>query len=262
MDPTRERLMCFELWGGNRTADHALELPGLTGWVHSAPLESASGGGDVHYFSVCSKGRISRIVVADVAGHGSHASSMAETLHLVLRRHTDNWDQSALMRELNDAFARLSTDSLYATAAVLGFYSETGELLFSSAGHPPPLWYRAREKSWHLLEDRTPFAVDIEGLPLGLIPGTSYSQTAVQLDPGDMLMLYTDGLTEAIDPANNQLGQVGLLGLVRPLAAESAVKVIRAVLQGVAAFRGKAGRRDDDTLVVLRRAGNDNTIDP
>jgi sigma-B regulation protein RsbU (phosphoserine phosphatase) len=195
--------------------------------------------------------------VADVAGHGSRARATAENLHSVLQRYTNNWDQSALVRELNDAFARHSAENRYATAVVLGFYSETGELLFSSAGHPPPLWYRSREESWHFLENCTPFAVDIEGLPLGLIPGTSYSQTAVRLDPGDMLILYTDGITEAIDSAKNQLGQLGLLNLVRTLAVESALEVIRAVLAGVGAFRGKAGRRDDETLVVLRRSDDD-----
>ena len=114
-----------------------MELPGLAGWVYSTPLEPGLGGGDVHYLSVCSKGRLSRVAVADVAGHGSHASSVAESLRKILQRHTDNWDQSTLMQELNEAFARESTMSEFATAAVLGFYLETGELLFSSAGHPP-----------------------------------------------------------------------------------------------------------------------------
>jgi len=254
MDSTGGRLACFELWGGNCAADHAVELPGLAGWIYAAPLDPACGGGDVYYFSVCSHGRISRVVVADVAGHGNRARAAAENLHSVLQRYTDHWDQSALMRELNEAFTRRSPENPYATAAVLGFYFETGELLFSSAGHPPPLWYRSRDESWHFLEDCTPFAVDIEGLPLGLIPGTSYSQTAVRLDPGDVLILYTDGITEAIDSAKNQLGQLGLRNLARTSAAESALQVIRALLAGVGAFRGKAGRRDDETLVVLRRS--------
>lgn len=253
MNEINARLACFELWGGNRSADHPVELPGLAGWVYSAPLDPDSGGGDVHYFSVCSRGLLSRIAVADVAGHGNRASSMAESLRFMLQRHTDNWDQSALMQELNDAFVRESVGSPYATAAVLGFYLETGELLFSSAGHPPPLWYRAREKSWHLLQDCTPFAVDIEGLPLGLIPGTGYSQTGVRLGVGDLLVLYTDGITEAIDSSNNELGQTGFLELARTLAAESPVKAIRALLSGIRTFRGDASRRDDDTLVVLGR---------
>jgi phosphoserine phosphatase RsbU/P len=256
MNEINARFACFELWGGNRRADHPVELPGLAGWVYSSPLDPAWGGGDVHYFSVCSRGSISRTAVADVAGHGSLANSMAESFRTVLQRHTDHWDQSELMQELNDAFVRSPLERPYATAAVLGFYPETGELLFSSAGHPPPLWYRAAEKSWHFLMDCTPFAVEIEGLPLGVIPGTNYSQTGVRLSPSDTLVLYTDGITEARDSSNHELGQAGLMDLVRTFVPESPVKMVQALLSGVRAFRGDARRRDDDTLVVLQRVGN------
>lgn len=255
MNGTSARLACFELWGGNHSADHPVELPGLLGWVYSAPLDSGSGGGDVHYFSVCSKGMVSRIAVADVAGHGPQANSMAVNLRHALMHHTDHWDQSALMQELNEAFLRASEDSPYATAAVLGFYRETGELLFSNAGHPPPLWYRASERSWHFLEDCTPFAVDIEGLPLGVIPGTTYSQTAVQIGFSDLLVLYTDGITETIDSSNNELGTTGLLEMAKTLALKSPVDVIRGLTSDIRTFRGGARRRDDDTLIVLQRVG-------
>lgn len=253
MSEKGSRLACFELWGGNHSADHAVELPGLAGWVYSRPLDTDAGGGDVHYFSVCSKGMVSRVALADVAGHGNGASSMAQNLRHVLQRHTDNWDQSALMRELNEAFASESVHSQFATAAVLGFYFETGELLFSSAGHPPVLWHRARENSWDLLQDGTPFAVDIEGLPLGLIPGTTYSQTGVRLGADDMLILYTDGITEATDSSGNEFGQRGLIDLARGLEVESPVQVSQALTSGVEAFRGDEPRRDDETLVVLQR---------
>lgn len=254
MEDINVRLSCFELWGGNHSADHSVELPGLAGWVYSAPLDSGSGGGDVHYFSVCSKGMVSRIAVADVSGHGSHASSMAEKLRSVLQRHTNNWDQSTLMRELNEAFARESVAGHFATAAVLGFYLETGELLFSSAGHPPVLWYRAREESWEVLQECTQFAVEIAGLPLGLIPGTTYCQTGVRLAKDDMLVLYTDGITEAMDVSGNELGQSGLLQLARSVAADSSAEMCRGLIRGIQAFRGGSPRRDDETLVVLRHS--------
>ncbi|HXJ92798.1 MAG TPA: PP2C family protein-serine/threonine phosphatase [Terriglobia bacterium] len=253
MTEISSRLTCFELWGGNRSEDHAVELPGLAGWVYSQPLEPGAGGGDVHYLSVCSKGMVSRVALADVAGHGRSASFTAENLRHVLQRHTDNWDQSALMREVNEAFAGESVDGHFATAAVLGFYFETGELLFSNAGHLPVLWYHAGGRSWDLLEDGTPFAVDVEGLPLGLIPGTTYSQTAVRLGANDVLVLYTDGITEAMDVSGNELGQRGLLNLARGVEVDSPAQVSRALTAGAAAFRGNGPRRDDETLVVLQR---------
>jgi sigma-B regulation protein RsbU (phosphoserine phosphatase) len=247
------RLACFELWGGNHSADHSVELPGLAGWVYSQPLEPDAGGGDVHYLSVCSKGMVSRVALADVAGHGRAASLMAENLRHVLQRHTDNWDQSILMRELNEAFATHLVEGEYATAAVLGFYFETGELLFTNAGHPPVLWYHAGRHSWDLLEHGTPFAVDIEGLPLGLIPGTTYSQTAVRLSTNDMLVLYTDGISETMNSSGSELGHRGLLDLARGLHLGSPAQVSQGLMSGTEAFRGDGPRRDDETLVVLQR---------
>jgi phosphoserine phosphatase RsbU/P len=252
MNEISARLACFELWGGNSSAEHSIELPGLTGWVHSAPLNAVSSGGDVHYFSVCSKGMVSRIAVADVAGHGPRASSTAVKLRDALKSHTDHWDQSALMQELNKAFLVASVTTQYATATVLSFYLPSGELLFTSAGHPPALWYRSRERSWELLEDSTPFSAEIEGLPLGLIPGTSYSQTGVVLGPGDMLVLYTDGITEARNPSGHQLGSAGLLEYARTIAAEAPVDVSQALISLVNAFRAGRPRNDDETLVVLQ----------
>ncbi len=252
MSAGSERLACFELWGGNRDADHLVELPGLAGWVYSAPFDPGSGGGDVHYISVCSRGLISRIVVADVAGHGSDASRIAQNLRSVLQRHTNNRDQSALMRELNQAFVPRAVRSQYATAAVFSFYVETAELVFSNAGHPPALWYRVKEDSWELLEDDTAFAVEIEGLPLGLIPGTSYSQTGVRLGVGDALVLYTDGITEAMDSSGAELGHTGLLKLARGLEVGAPADMARELIAGVRRFTGNTRPRDDETLVVLQ----------
>jgi sigma-B regulation protein RsbU (phosphoserine phosphatase) len=253
MGDNNTRLACFEQWGGNRKAEFPIELPGLTGWVHSVPIEPDAGGGDVHYMSVCSQGRVSRIALADVAGHGPSASSVAERLRETLRAHTNNWDQSALMRELSDAFLEGSTQVQFATAAVLGFYVETSEMLFTNAGHPPPLWFRAREKKWELLQDSTPFAREIKDLPLGLIAGTNYSQTGVQLGPNDLLLLYTDGITEARDERGNDLGEKGLVDLAGGAPVASPIAFAEGLLAGLRAFRGSAPRRDDETIVVLQR---------
>jgi serine phosphatase RsbU (regulator of sigma subunit) len=252
-DNADRRWACFELWGGNRKVAHAVELPGLIGWIQSTPLEPATGGGDVHYVSVCNRGMTSRIALADVAGHGDLASAVAERLRDVLQRHTNNWDQSVLMRELNDAFLEGATGVQYATAVVLGFYRQTGELLFTNAGHLPPFWYHLEEQKWEVLKAGTPHARDVEGLPLGVIPGTHYTQTAVGLGLNDLVVLYTDGLTEARDESGDMLGEERLLGLARECPVESPASTARGLLDRVATFRGRSQHRDDETLVVLQR---------
>jgi sigma-B regulation protein RsbU (phosphoserine phosphatase) len=156
------------------------------------------------------------------------------------------------MRELNEAFVREAVHSQFATATVIGFYRETGEMLFSSAGHPPPLWYRAQEKSWEVLQDNIPYAVQIGGLPLGLIPGTAYSQTGVRLAKGDKVVLYTDGITEAKNPSDSELGQEGLLEIVRALEPGSPADTCLDLLTAVQTFRGGEPRHDDETVLVLQ----------
>ena len=250
------RLACFELWGGNGKSAHEIELPGLLGWICCTPFGHATGGGDVHYMSVCSKGQVSRIALADVAGHGESASSLAERLRRVLQQHTDNWDQSALMRELNEAFQRDAKGVQFATAVVLGFYFGTGQLLFTNAGHLPLLWHHAESVIWDWLEERTPHAKAVADLPLGLISGTAYAQTAVELSRGDLLLLFTDGITESRNESGRELGQEGLLALVRGLpmdSLEGPVTFGHALVGSFERFRGSAPQRDDETLVVLQR---------
>jgi sigma-B regulation protein RsbU (phosphoserine phosphatase) len=191
--------------------------------------------------------------LADVSGHGPSANSVAENLREKLRAHTDNWDQSLLMRELSDAFHEGQTRGRFATAAVLGFYVETSELLFTIAGHPPALWYRAAEPAWDFLQENTRFSQDVQDLPLGLIQGTTYSQTAVHLDPNDLLVLYTDGITETRNKAGQELGVKGFLELARIAPLGEPEGFGRALLAKVEEFRGPSPRRDDETVVVLKR---------
>jgi phosphoserine phosphatase RsbU/P len=246
------KLACMEVWGGNRSKAQSVDLPGLFGWVYSYPLGPSRGGGDVHYLSVCNKGLLSRVAVADVSGHGQAANLVAERLRVLIHKHINTWDQSALMREINEAFHKDRTGIEYATAIVLGFHLPSC-LLFSNAGHLPPLWYHAAEGKWDFLEDNTPRAMRVEGLPLGIIPMTEYRQTGVQVGLKDLLVIYTDGITEVVDEAGDELGKERLLELVNVCPVESPLTTGKALLTAVQAFQGSALTCDDQTLVVLQR---------
>ena len=247
------RLACLELRGGNHLAAYSAELPGLAGWVSCRPLRPSPRGGDLYYLSACSHGVIARVALADVAGHGEGVSAAAVRLRDALRQHLDHWDQSTLIRQLNDNFLKGSRQVQYATAFLASYYADTGELLFTNAGHVPPLWYRASTREWNLLYDTTPLSKEIVDLPLGLIAGTSYSQTAVQLEPGDLLLLYTDGVSESFDQTGEQLGLDRLLSIARTLPTESAAAAGKGLLSGAARFRGGVPAADDETVVVLHR---------
>lgn len=247
------RLECLEVWGGNRRVDHAVNLPGLVGWIHSDPVEPANLGGDVHYFSVCFKGIISRFALADVSGHGRSSSVVAKLLRDLIRKYINTWDQSELMRELNESLRSKQRGEQYATAALFAYCHPTRELVFTNAGHPPALWYHARSRTWDWFEPATTFARSIEGLPLGLIPGTDYVQVAVQLDRNDVMIVYTDGITDARDTAGNMLGAGGLLEIVQNLPVESPALAANGLRAAVRSFRGNALRDDDQSFLILRQ---------
>ena len=247
------RLACLELYGGNGAALYRAELPGLNAWVSCRPLYPATSGGDLYYLSTCSNGSISRVTIADVAGHGEGVSGASATLRDALREHADDWDQSALIQRLNHTLLGKYADSTFATAFLMSHYAESGELLFTNAGHLPPLWYHAGLRQWTFLQDTTPYSREIADLPLGVIPGTVYTQTAVQLEPDDLLLLYTDGVTESRDDRGEQLGLSSLLEMARSLPAGSASAAGEAFLAALERFRGSVLAEDDETVVSLHR---------
>ena len=252
---TPQRLSCLELRGGNHHATYSAELPGLDAWVSCRPLRPAANGGDLYYLSVCSKGAISRVALADVAGHGETVSRAATRLQEALRLHADHWDQSLLIRHLNDTFLNGGEGALeYATAFLVSYYGQSGELLFTNAGHPPPLWFKAETGEWSALRESTPLARSVTDLPLGIISGTEYSQTAVELGKGDLLILYTDGISESRNEAGEMLGLRRLLDLARQLPAGSAGETGPALLAAVESYRGATLAADDETVVVLQRS--------
>jgi sigma-B regulation protein RsbU (phosphoserine phosphatase) len=245
-------LMCNEVWGGNRKVVRTVQLASVTAWMASVPLDEGEGGGDLYYMSVCNHGLISRVALADVSGHGRVVSAMTETLQKLMHENIDVWDQSDFMRGLNETFA-LSGQNKYATAIVLSIDRITGRLAFSNAGHLPPLWYHARCKKWGWLKEDDFLQADkASGLPIGLIPGTDYLQTVVNLEPYDLLVLYTDGVTEAANNVGQNLDREQLLKWAREAPIDSPESLGRALLRRLELFQGRC-RTDDETLVVLQR---------
>jgi phosphoserine phosphatase RsbU/P len=245
-------LMCSEVSGGNHKISRTMQLASMTAWVASVPLDEGEGGGDLHYMSVCDHDLVARVALADVSGHGSVVNPMTETLEKLMRENIDVSDQSDFMRGLNDEFA-LSGQHKYATAVVLSFHRMTGRLSFTSAGHLPPLWYHAAQKAWGWLkEDNDPPSKQSSGLPIGLIPGTQYRQTVVNLEPSDLIVLYTDGVTEAENDAGESLDREQLLKWAQESPTDSPQTLGQELLERLNSFQGRL-RNDDETLVVLQR---------
>ena len=101
MPPKRFCATRSEVWASNRNVAHSVELPGLQGWIYAAPLELGQDGGDIHYLSTCDYGVLSRVVLADVSGHGRTVAAVAEQLLRLVRRHMNRLEQPALLSELS-----------------------------------------------------------------------------------------------------------------------------------------------------------------
>lgn len=246
-------LACLEVWGGNRPLAEEIRLPGLSGWLYSRPHAGSAAGGDVYYVSLCSRGELARVGVADVSGHGDAVSRLAARLRELMQKHVNAWDQSEFVRDLNDSFGHEVSQGKFATAVLVGLHGPTGQLVLTNGGHPPPLWFHSRPPRWELLDNHCATCADpLLDLPLGIIPGTQYRQSLVQLEPGDLLILYSDGLPEAKSPSGRLLTEEGLLKLAERLPTDSPTAAGRGLVAAVEAYRGGAAS-DDETVVTLQR---------
>src|SRR5436190_20843696 len=86
MDDSAHHMQCMEVWGGNQLADSGVVMAGLDAWVYSKPFGGAEGGGDVYYVSSCATGRIVRLLVADVSGHGAKVAQVATGMSAIIRK--------------------------------------------------------------------------------------------------------------------------------------------------------------------------------
>lgn len=246
-----EQMQCMEVWGGNQGVDQHFHLPGLDVWLYSRPHDNAANGGDVYYLSSCASGRISRLLLADVSGHGTPVSKLALRLRDLMRQHINSISQSRLVAGMNEEFVCFGHDGSFASAMVGTFFVSTGSFQLSLAGHPSPLRFRHRTKEWEIFETKRESA-RASNLPLGIMDNVSFGETAMKIETGDMILAYTDGLTETSVANNQLLGTLGLLTLVRSLDPAKPEHFLSSLL---AALRAQAtAPPGDDLTVILARA--------
>ncbi len=144
-------MQCMEVWGGNHAVDTGVVMAGLDAWAYSKPWQGDAAGGDVHYVSSCASGRIMRMLVADVSGHGNAVAETAIRLRQLMRRFVNHLDQRRFVAALNNEFGQLAQGGRFATAAAFTFFAPTNHLTISNAGHPPPMIWRAKTRTWSVV---------------------------------------------------------------------------------------------------------------
>ncbi|MBI3760090.1 MAG: serine/threonine-protein phosphatase [Deltaproteobacteria bacterium] len=224
-------------------------LPTIPGVELAASYQtSARAGGDYYDIFPQPDGKWG-IFIADVSGHGTPAAVMMAVTHAIA--HTfpgETMPPRAMLQRLNDTLARFYTggNNTFVTAFYGVYEAATRRITYASAGHNPPLLRRTRGAVEELQS--------AEGYPLGIVEGADFSESAITLHAGDQLLLYTDGISEAMNNQGDLFGEERLVAALRDLRERgSAAGCIAGIEAAVIAFAAGRARQDDQTMLVLHQ---------
>jgi serine phosphatase RsbU (regulator of sigma subunit) len=224
------------------------ETPDIPGWQLAVALEPArETSGDFYDFIELADGRLA-FLIADVADKGiGPALYMAVSRTLIRTFATENGSHPAQV--LAAANRRLFNDThsdLFVTVFFAVLEPDTGKLTYCNAGHNPPFIVQSHNGNHALPLTRT-------ALPLGILEDSDWQQASAQMEHGDLLLLYTDGITEAQDEEEGFFGEMRLQVLARANIGRSAEVIEDKVITAVYDFVGDAEQFDDMTLMVIVR---------
>lgn len=202
-------------------------------------------GGDYYDFLTAPDGTI-LLALGDVAGKGMSAALLMVNLQVRVQMLAEQWSgPAAMVSQLNRAIAGSCPPNRFVTFFLAQINTGTWELAYCNAGHNPPYVVSA-DGDVRMLEGG--------GLVLGILPGVTYDEQLTTLKPGDIVVLYSDGITETRSPDGEDFGEGKFLEVLVKNRHRSAPEIIKAVNQELDIFSGGAPAVDDITLVVARRA--------
>ena len=215
-------------------------VPGFEVAADSRPCYEV--GGDSYDWIDLGNGRLA-LVVADASGKGTPASLLMASVHAFVHARAGTDAPAQLMARAN----RFLLDRTRAHQYVTIFYAELDpkarRLAYVNAGHVPP---------YHVARDGTVYQLSDGGFPLGLFEEASYAEGQVRLEPGEVVAMVTDGLTEASSPEESDFGNVRACETLRALSVGSAASILKGLVDTVDAWTGPAGCSDDLTILVLK----------
>jgi len=223
-------------------------IPGLDIAAFSRPAQIVSG--DYFDFFQFRNGTYG-LVVADVMGHGVSSALLMSSLQTAL--HTlvpDNDSASEVIQRINRYYLHNVNLTTFVTAFLGQFDPAQGMLSYCNAGHNPPLLYQARPRG----QARSSWLLPT-GAAIGLLEEYRIHQAQTSLNAGDILLLYTDGVTEAVNPRGEQFGRGRLEAILAENAARPSRDLVAALRSGLGDFVGAAALEDDATLVVCKAQG-------
>jgi sigma-B regulation protein RsbU (phosphoserine phosphatase) len=211
-----------------------------------ASMEAAKDvGGDFYDFFRIDEDRIA-LVIGDVCGKGIPAALFMVLSQTIIRSKASQYTSAAeCMTEANHLLASYSVESMFVTVFYVIYNTKTGQVTYCNAGHNPPHILRA---------DGT-----VERLPktknviVGVYDGVKYKEDTLQLEHGDTLVMFTDGVTEARNQAREEFGTERLNYMLKGLANTNCRQMVETVKAGLATFVDGAEQHDDITMLVIKR---------
>jgi sigma-B regulation protein RsbU (phosphoserine phosphatase) len=221
-------------------------VPQLPGWDFAARwLPAHEVAGDYYDFIPCGLGRPG-LVIADVTDKGMAAALFMAFARSIVRANVcDAPSPSDGLARANRLICADSSKGLFITMFYGLLNSSMGILEYVNAGHNPPLFYQAGQNQLTLLK--------ATGMPLGVEPDTKFGQRSIQLEPGDFILLYTDGVTEAFNAHEMEFGIERLQEAVLGLREASAEGILEGVVEAVKQCTNSAAPSDDITIMVVKR---------
>ena len=201
-------------------------------------------GGDYFDFIERKDGRCV-VALGDVSGKGTGAALLMSSLHAAVRAYvTTPATAPEVVSQINQYIYDNTPSNRYITFFYSELHPQTHELTFVNAGHNPPLLVRASGELEQL---------DIGGFPVGIMPFGTYEQAAVSFHPGDVMIVYSDGVTESVNEDDDEFGESGLIDEMKKNLTRTAAGIRDRIDEALTRFAGKAKSVDDLTMVIVKR---------
>lgn len=213
--------------------------------IHATIKPAKDVGGDFYDFFRIDDDHLG-FVMADVSGKGVPAALFMTMSYTLLRfTGTKSLTPVSTVSESNDMLSKESFDSMFVTVFYGVYCISTGEMLYVNAGHNPPYIIKA--------DGRVDVLPKSNNICMGVTEGFQYQESTLKLDKGDMLVTFTDGVTEACDPNNNLYGEERLETLLTTLKGYTVQQVTSAIDNAVSAHANGAEQSDDITIMAIKR---------
>jgi sigma-B regulation protein RsbU (phosphoserine phosphatase) len=223
------------------------KLPAIEGLDYSGYCRPALAvGGDYYDFLALPQGHLG-VAIGDVSGKGIAAALMMASLQASLRGEATRAPENlaAAVANVNRLVYEASAENRYATFFYGQYDPVTREFNYVNAGHNPPMLFHCANGQWLVTR------LEAGGTVVGLLESYPYEQGSVAVAPGDLLVAFTDGISEAMNQADEEWGEEQLIACVERCRGMNAKEVVQRVFQEADAFVSGAKQHDDMTLVVL-----------